>query len=194
VPPQPFRVLFVCTGNICRSPTAERLLRHRLAETFAEEAALVEVTSAGTGAVVGAPIQEYAAALLAGSGVDTAGFAARDLDEQQLAGSGLVLAMTREHRAAAATTYPRAIPNLFTLREFSRLAGLAAQDGWKPEGDLPERLAALVPAARAFRGAQYIQPSADDVPDPYGRAAAAYDEPYRLISEAVDTIVDVVTG
>src|SRR3954467_2493207 len=143
-----FFVLFVCTGNICRSPTAERMLRHALAERLGDDAALFDVSSAGTGALVDYPIQEHAAALMAEQGVDVAGFAARQLDTGLLEGADLLLGMTREHRAAAATEAPSAIRRLFTLREFARLADAGAEAG-EVDPSLPpvERARALVEAA-----------------------------------------------
>ena len=54
---EPFSILVVCTGNVCRSPAAERLLASKLGST-------VQVASAGTHALVGQPISEPMAALL----------------------------------------------------------------------------------------------------------------------------------
>ncbi|MDR1766960.1 MAG: low molecular weight phosphotyrosine protein phosphatase, partial [Propionibacteriaceae bacterium] len=55
---RPFQVLTICHGNICRSPAAQYLLREALDERYA-------VSSAGTAAVVGWPVHETIAALLA---------------------------------------------------------------------------------------------------------------------------------
>jgi protein-tyrosine phosphatase len=186
-----FRVLFVCTGNICRSPTAERLLRHALRERLGDDGARqFDVTSAGVGAMVGDQIQEYAAALLTDRGVDTAGFAARQLgDGVTVADADLVLAMTREHRVAVASDDETVIPRLFTLREFARLA--AAADPVEA-ADAPARARALVAAAAAMRGrVRPERPADDDVPDPYGRGPDAYELPFTLIDEAITGIADL---
>ena len=189
-----FSVLFVCTGNICRSPTAERLLRHALRERLGDKAASYDVTSAGVGALVDEPIQQHAAALLSGQGVDVEGFAARQLDAEMLAGSDLLLAMTREHRSVAATQMPQAVPRLFTLREFARLAAAGA-DQVDGATDQVERARQLVKAAAGMRGlARPGKPADDDVPDPYGRPADAYRLPFALIAEAVDVIADLLAG
>ena len=189
-----FSILFVCTGNICRSPTAERLLRHALRERLGERASSFDVTSAGVGALVDEPIQPHAAALLAGRGVDVEGFFARQLDTDLLAGSDLLLGMTREHRAAAATQSPQVVPRLFTLREFARLAAAGA-DQVGADADPVERARQLVKAAAGMRGlARPGKPAEDDVPDPYGRPADAYRLPFALIAEAVDTVADLVAG
>ena len=70
------RVLTVCTGNIHRSPAAQYLL----AEGFGPHSGIL-VASAGTRAVVGAPVSDQMAALLRADGIDPAGFAARRLTE-----------------------------------------------------------------------------------------------------------------
>lgn len=187
-----FHVLFVCTGNICRSPTAERLLRHRLAERFAAETASVLVESAGTGALVGEPIQAHAAALLVRAGADPQAFSGRDVTAELVRDADLVLAMTRRHRAQVATLQPAGTPRLFTLREFARLAH-GDGDNAPPSGELATRFAALVETARARRGLHTpTDPADDDVPDPYGGPASAYDVPFRLISEALDAIVSAL--
>ena len=190
-----FSVLFVCTGNICRSPTAERLLRHALRDRLGDEgAASYDVTSAGVGALVDEPIQPHAAALLAGQGVEVEGFAARQLDADMLASTDLLLAMTREHRSVAATQMPQVVPRLFTLREFARLA-TAGDDQVAVVADPVERARQLVKAAAGMRGlARPGKPADDDVPDPYGRPADAYRLPFALIAEAVEVVADLFAG
>ncbi|HEX8508433.1 MAG TPA: hypothetical protein VF635_02900, partial [Propionibacteriaceae bacterium] len=77
-------ILLVCTGNICRSPVAERLLRANLDSS-------VRITSAGTYAVVGSAIEPRMAALLRGAGADADGFAARQLTVDHVRSADLVL-------------------------------------------------------------------------------------------------------
>jgi len=68
-----FRVLFVCIGNVCRSPLGERLLAARLhAEAF-------EVSSAGVAAMVGSPMTPEAAVHLESYGGSADGFVARQM-------------------------------------------------------------------------------------------------------------------
>ena len=66
-----FSVLFVCTGNVCRSPVAELVTRRLLADNFGpEEATRFAVSSAGTHAAVGEPMDPLSRAELADMGVD----------------------------------------------------------------------------------------------------------------------------
>ena len=93
---RPYRVLVVCTGNTCRSPMAEGLLRARFTELGIE----AEVRSAGTFAVIGAPAQGHAVATAATAGIDIRGHVARQLSEEMVAWSDTVLCMARPHAAA----------------------------------------------------------------------------------------------
>jgi protein-tyrosine phosphatase len=82
------RVLVVCTGNICRSPMAEGLLRDRLARLGHGT-----VESAGIAALVGRPAERHAVALLARKGIDISGHRARQLTPELVAEADVVLVM-----------------------------------------------------------------------------------------------------
>src|SRR4051812_43370999 len=117
----PFRGLFFCTGNICRSPMGQAMLPPRLRASLGAQAdGMVEVTSAGTFGLVGDPIDPDAVTVLDELGVVPDEFAARELAEDLLEASDLVLTATREHRAAAVSMVPRGARRTFTIREFAR--------------------------------------------------------------------------
>jgi protein-tyrosine-phosphatase len=88
-------VLFVCTGNICRSPLAAALLVRGLKEQGVE----VTVTSAGTGAWDGAPASEGAYLVGLERGLDLSGHRARLLSRDVVEQADLILTMARHHRA-----------------------------------------------------------------------------------------------
>ncbi len=92
------RVLFVCTGNICRSPLAEALLRRELEALDTDD---IHVSSAGTGAWDGAPGSEGAYLIALEHGLDLSGHRARLLTREVVESSDLVLTMARHHRARA---------------------------------------------------------------------------------------------
>src|SRR3954454_17671334 len=148
----PFRVLFVCTGNICRSPMGQAMLTSRLRAGLGPAAdGLVDVTSAGTYGLVGHPIEPDALDVLEELGVVPDEFAARELAKDILEASDLVLTATREHRAAAVSMLPRGSRRTFTIREFARL--VAAVDMTSVSGgDAGGGAAALVDAAASQRG------------------------------------------
>jgi protein-tyrosine-phosphatase len=89
-----YNILFVCTGNTCRSPMAEALAR---AELERREWTHVAVGSAGVAAANGQPASEHAMAVLQRHGLDASGHAARALSQELVRWADLVLAMSRSH-------------------------------------------------------------------------------------------------
>jgi protein-tyrosine phosphatase len=90
------RILFVCLGNICRSPTAEGVLRHLLAQ---ESSSLgIEVDSAGTGDYhLGEPPDERSQAAAKRRGIDLSGLSARQVERRDFDDFDLILAMDRSN-------------------------------------------------------------------------------------------------
>lgn len=112
-------VCFVCTGNICRSPIAEKILVSELAAAGLSDR--VRVTSAGTGAWhVGEPMDERAADVLAGNGYDTK-HVARQVDSEVL-GADLIVALDGGHLSALRRTVPEP-DRVRLLRSFDPDAG-----------------------------------------------------------------------
>lgn len=189
----PAHILVVCTGNICRSPLTERLLRARLSDRLAEQHDRVVVSSAGVRALVGSAMTAEAASELRSLGGDDAAFVSRQLTGDLVNGSDLVLAATRQHRSEAVTLAPRALRSAFTLRELYRLLRDADLSGLPR--DPAERLRELVTLARARRG--FVAPAPegdDDVTDPYGRSRQAYATTTQQIVPAVEFLADALVA
>lgn len=189
-----FRLLFVCTGNICRSPIAERLTRHILAQTVPAEQGRFEVASAGTWGHEGAPMEPYAAQMIAAYGADPGAFIGRELLEDHIAVADLVLTAAREHCSQVTSMGLGADPRTFTLKEFSRLvADLDTAD--LPTHDLVERARALVVLANRCRdGSGLVAEEADDVADPYGAPLSVYETCAAEIADALEPVLDGLTG
>ena len=169
VPPQPrnrsgtYRILAVCLGNICRSPTAEVVLRAEL--TVVGLTSAVEVESAGTGDWhLGMAMDQGARAELAERGYDGSRHRARQLNGSWLSGFDLILAMDRYNLAdvrAMATDEETAGYRIRLLRTF--------------DPDTPADGAADGGSADPYEG---------EVPDPYDGTLEDYALSFELIRAA----------
>jgi protein-tyrosine phosphatase len=167
-------ILTVCTGNLCRSPVLERLLRLGFAQHWPAALHDLTVASAGTRALVGHSIPPPLMTRLATVGGDATPFAARQLTRAMVCDAELVIALTRAHRAAIVEMHPRAVRITFTLRELGRIAALLPPGDTAPLEPVP-RLRAFVAAVAASRGqAAPADPDADDILDPYRGSDARY--------------------
>jgi protein-tyrosine phosphatase len=190
----PFRILHVCTGNICRSPMAELMTCAGLASRLGDDARRFTVESAGTWGHTGSPMEAHALSTLAAYGIDGADFRARELVAEHVAGADLVLGATREHRAAAVVLHPRAASRTFTVREFARLLSAAEPSGL-PAGDPVERMRAMVRAAARNRG--MVPPDAprdDDLDDPYQAPESAFTRCGDLLAATLRGPLDLLAG
>lgn len=124
----PIRVLFVCTGNICRSPTAEAVVRRQLAA--AGLGARVEVDSAGTGEWhVGEPPDKRARRAARRRGYDLEPLRARALSAADFDSFDLIVAMDRGHlRHLEAEAPPGARARVALFLDFRESAGAVARD------------------------------------------------------------------
>jgi protein-tyrosine-phosphatase len=194
--PEVFRLLYVCTGNICRSPFAQFHTRFLLGARLGPWAHSFAVHSAGVSAVRGHGMHEDTRALLASrrDHPDVAAFAARQLPDRDVLLADLVLTMTREHRSTVLGDVPRALPTTFTLREFARLLRSAdrSQLAALPRSPV-DRARALVTLARNTRGTVPAVPADQDaVPDPVSGGPEAHAEAARVIDESVRTFLDLL--
>jgi low molecular weight protein-tyrosine phosphatase len=160
------RLLFVCLGNICRSPTAEGVMRSLIGQAGLEDS--IELESAGTGSWhVGSPPDERAAAAARGRGILLAG-AARQVGPQDFEDFDLLLAMDRENQRELLALAPGAAERakVRLLREFDPASTAHAPDG-SAEADL-------------------------DVPDPYYGAPGGFDEVFDLVQGACEGLLEQI--
>ncbi|HLQ85668.1 MAG TPA: hypothetical protein VK110_05905 [Salinisphaeraceae bacterium] len=100
-------ILVVCVGNICRSPTAELLLRHYLPE--------LHVSSAGIGALSGKGMDKTALDVARQHGLDGRRHVARQVDNAMLHAADLILVMEHDHIDAIAKHAPQALGRVMLL-------------------------------------------------------------------------------
>jgi len=168
-------ILFVCTGNICRSPTAERLTIALAAE---HGISTLSASSAGIRAVVGHPVHPDAADVLNHLGGDASGFAARRLTPRIASDANLIVTMTYEHRDSVLALAPQCLRRTFTIAE---VAHLVADLGAQSISDLTSMRPQL--AGRRLR----------DIPDPIGQSAEYFAKVGIQISEMLVPVVSLFT-
>lgn len=194
----PVRILTVCTGNICRSPVAERLLQAGLDQVLPGG---FEVRSAGTRAMVGSPIQPLSADIVRMYGGTDKAFAARQLTAKILRDTDIVLTMTSKHRGEVLQLDASLLKRTFTIREFARmLEALEERDaaaessgaGAAPEkasdaGTLWRGLSARLASVRHL--ALAADSADNEVIDPYKRGPEVYRQMEDELAPAILTIL-----
>ena len=170
----------LCTGNICRSPAAEAMLRHRL-----EDLGLAaNVRSAGM-LQAGQPAHSSSIDLMAGRGLDITSHRSRRLNAGLVRAADLVLGMAREHVREAVVMVPAAFPKIFTLKELVRRG-----EAIGPRvGD--ETVADWLARAHAGRTSADLlgESQADDVADPIGLPRTAYERMVVELDDQLDRLV-----
>ncbi len=181
-----FRILFVCTGNICRSPLAERLTRSALGPCPA-----VQVISAGTHAQPGLEMTGHARRTLVRLGGDPEGFGSRLLVPELVADADLILTATSRHRAESVALHLAAATRAFTISEFGTLTRAVPPGRVTRHRDPAHRARALVDEARALRG--LVRVDELDIADPYRGSRLAHRAAGRSIAGALAVPLGLLT-
>ena len=165
----------VCTGNICRSPMAEAMLRHELERRGCND---VEVASAGTWAGLGNPAQPEAIEVLASRGIDFEAHRSRPVDPQEMAEADLVVAMTSVHVRELRQISHEVGTKLVLMKEIAEIEpGEGASDS----------------ALRAFLGGKRPESRrALDLDDPMGLPVFAYERAAKEIAVGVERLAEIL--
>lgn len=110
-------ILFVCTGNTCRSSMAGALALRMLKEMGKEKE--VEIKTVGTAALQGAPASPKAVEIMDEEGIDLRDHRARLLTPDLVSQADLILTMTLVHKQQILQMHPEASSKTFTLKEFA---------------------------------------------------------------------------
>ena len=166
-------VLFICTGNICRSPIAEGVFRDLMARAEVQ----TDVASAGIVGWEGSSAVDEAVRAAEERGSDISGHRARRLEASHVEAADLLVCMASEHRDAVARLVPGAASRTFTLKELARL--LEELPSPEPGDTLTDRVRAADTLRRTgFEG----QPLDEDVSDPIGMSM----DMFRAVAWDVD--------
>ena len=116
-PPKIKDILFVCSGNTCRSPLAEGLLKRLLKEGNISG---ISVSSAGTSALTGTSASYNAIKVAYEEGIDISDHKARALTSEMIAKPDLIVTMEEGHKQDILAHSPKAKPKVFLLRNFAQ--------------------------------------------------------------------------
>jgi protein-tyrosine phosphatase len=180
-----FKLVFVCSGNRCRSPFAEAYLKKAAPFSW------LRIESAGTLELGPAAPTHEMIVTAAKFGVDLSKHRARSLQKAQLGDADLVIGMTLEHVAAASVDGGVAPERCFTLVELTDvISTINFQPSGDPEQDARELVARLHANRRA--GSQGVRQT--DILDPIGGSRRYYRKIATQIKERCDLVADALRG
>lgn len=117
-----YKVVFVCTGNTCRSPMAEALFREMIEDKGLQDG--ISVSSAGIYAFEGDEASPFAVDVMEKEyGIDLTKHRARVLYDDDIRDASLILVMTKHHRDMIHDIYPEAASKVHLLKEYAGIDG-----------------------------------------------------------------------
>lgn len=173
-------IMFVCTGNICRSPMGELLLSRYLADTT------VRVSSAGTRGLPMHQIDPSSARLMDSVGINSSGFRSRRLTRQMADEADLILCFEASQRKEIVTLAPTAVRYTFLVNDFANMCEYCAKNGLIKGLTIQERLQSVIDAAAMIRP---MLPTPQDIEDPHGKEFAKFRAAADQTNQAIRTIL-----
>jgi len=184
------RILFVCTGNTCRSPLAEGLLRMKVNK----EGLAVEVRSAGVSAVTGGPISRNSASILKQAGFKEE-LQSLAIQPSEVNWADLILTMTVGHKRSVIGRFPDAVDKIYTLKEYVEddelvLQAIEEREKLVAELQLKQALAQVITPVERSRVLELEDKLPDyDISDPFGGPMAIYQQTADEIGESLDKLI-----
>lgn len=185
------RILFVCTGNTCRSPMAESMMRHLLKERGIE----AEVRSAGVSAWNGTPMSDHAQQVLQDRKMENPDFNSQLLSASLVEWADLILTLTSGHKGHVLQLFPNASEKTYTLIEYANQSqddsGLEEWTSFTAELQLKIAQGVQPTEAEITRYYELQQKVPNlDIADPFGGSLQDYQLTAQEIEAAIMKIVD----
>lgn len=187
------RILFVCTGNTCRSPMAEGILR----KLAGEQGVDVEVRSAGVAAAEGVQISYHAEGVLRDNQIHDQ-MTSTPLRPELTDWAELILTLTQGHKRQVIQYFPGSAGKTFTLKEYVEddeqvLREMRELDGLLAARELQMSLGQQVSEADGQRIIELRQRMpVYDISDPFGGSRDEYDRTAAEIRSALDKLLDKI--
>lgn len=178
------RILFVCTGNICRSPMGELLFCSYTQKTS------LEVSSAGTHSLDGHAIDPSSKALMSAIGIDASQFRSTQLTQSIANDADLILCFEPAQRHSVVAIAPSAVHYTFTLTDFSNMCAYCAQQGTISGYTIQQRLQSVIDQAVLVRP---MLPPAATISDPYRRDFEAFRSAAHATNDAIRNILHSIS-
>ncbi|AWB87303.1 hypothetical protein C3E77_12250 [Mycetocola zhujimingii] len=182
-------ILFVCSGNICRSPFLELTMRRSLAQHHITS---IAVRSAGTDALLRQSVAGPMAEILREDNIDPSLFRSRQLSHQLVASADLILTAERAHRSVAARMHPSAVSRIFTVTQAARLLQAAPPLPPDPALNPVAQLTSLIASGRGVN--QTSAGNGDDIADPWQQSRSVYRAVARAMKEPLAVIVHALVA
>ncbi|MGP4079379.1 arsenate reductase/protein-tyrosine-phosphatase family protein [Pseudalkalibacillus sp. R45] len=192
-------ILFVCTGNTCRSPMAEALLRHY-------SNGKIEVQSAGIYAAYGSPASAQSIEVLKDEGI-SCNHKSQPLTEDLVEWADLILTMTTQHKQAIISQFPSKLKNVHTIKEhvsdheetldkldevYDKIEQLRARIYETDDGNHAEKQALFTKMQDLIAEAERLEQSMPvmDVSDPFGGPKELYCQTFKELDELVQKLTE----